>query len=251
MNRLFGAMIFVVALAGKVGAATVVDWYSLDPADNLRLLNDSGAVAATLEIVPEVGVSSSLFPLAGSFADAYWVDDPAWVDTVAGDGTLGTFDVQVTPPAGGGFRYVLTVNFTDGVVFGDRWFAVGGVFHLAGPTAELAVFGVGGLEESVSDLLGIFRWDAGFSPYHGPVVWDGLGQVLSFPGDPDEESAFAVFELSAAVQRIEVRVDSPLFPQPGESISFAVGVVIPEVSGLLFLAMATSVGCLRRRRTKG
>lgn len=81
-----------------------------------------------------------------------------------------------------------------------------------------------------------------------PVVWDGSGQVLSFPGDPEEESAFAVVELSAAVQRIEIRVDSPLFPQPGESISFAVGTVIPEVSSVLFLALACGVGCLSRRR---
>jgi hypothetical protein len=248
MNRLLGAMVFVVALAGECRAATMVDWFSLDPADNLRLLDDSGAVGATLEIVPEVGVSSSLFPLAGSYADTYWMDEPEWMDTMTGDGTLGTFDVQVTPPLGGGFRYSVALDFTAAAGAGTRWFAVGGVFPFAGPTVELATFGVGGAEESISAPLGIFRWDAGFSPYHGPVVWDGLGQVLTFPGIPNEESAFAVFELSAAVRRIEIRVDSPLFPQPGESISFAVGTVIPEVSHVLFLVFASGVGCLLRRR---
>jgi hypothetical protein len=237
------------ALPTPGSAATVIDWHLPDPADRFQLLRDNGQSAATLEILPAIGTLPPVFPLAGSFADDFWLTPPDWQDSLSSDRTLGTFDVLVQPPPTGGFRYTLILQSTSPAGFGQALFAFGGVFPFAGPTIEIQAFNASSTPVPLNTTLVLHGWDAGFSAYDGPVHWNAGTQTATFPGSPDLESAFAFFELpSSGVTRLELVVDSPFFPAPGEMISFALGTIIPEPTMPLLAAAGLLTFGLRRTR---
>ena len=232
-------------------AASIIDWHLPDPADRFQLLRDNGQSAATLEILPALGTLPPVFPLAGSFADSFWLTPPDWQDSLSSDSTLGTFDILIQPPPAGGFRYTLILHSTSPAGFGQALFAFGGIFPFAGPSIEIRAFDRSAGSVPLASHPIFHGWDAGFSAYDGPVDWNAATQTATFPGSPDHESAFAFFELpSSGVTRLELVVDSPFFPAPGEMISFALGTIIPEPTIPLLAASGLLTFGLRRSRAQ-
>ena len=227
-------------------AATVVDWWTLDPADNTRLLDDAEQSAAVVTIVPTVGTAFPMFPLSGEYHHNYWLTPHEMTDSVTLDLSLPTFDVLVLPPPEGGFHYTLVV---EGPSLANAVFAVGGLYPIGNPRIVLTARDAGGGEIPGTLFLSQHGWDAGFTPYDGGVDWDDLTKTLSLAGDTGNESAFAFFRLPASgVTRLEIEVESLLFPAPGESISFAIGRIVPEPSWALLSILGFAVSVFRRKR---
>lgn len=238
------------ALPTASRAATVVDWFELESGASpaaFFLVADGGlpTVSGILDVDVGKGASYPKFPQTRILNAGSWSGETGYIDSVTGNDQLTGFDVRVASQSGPA-SYTLTLEVPAGR---ELVIAIGGLYRNGGT-------GTGSL--SVSASGGAFTFDRSLSwngsgPYNQEIEWDGAtGKLVTTAGSlGDSDVAFLrIGPLSGAKPTLTFAVPDGYGGSgtTGDSITFAVGTVVPEPGAPVLAALATLLAMTRRRR---
>jgi hypothetical protein len=231
-------------------ATVVVDWMELIPggtAGSFSLAADGGLPAGhgALAIESGKGASFPKFPQPRVFNAGSWAGPTGYADSVTGDDRVSGFDLRVASQSGPS-AYTLTLDVPAGR---ELVVAVGGLYRGAGgATNSLALAASGGGAVSFDQALG---W-SGSDVFDQEIEWDVPAGTLFTTLGSDGESEIAFLRISplAGGSTLTFHVSSGYggAGTTGDSISFAVGAVVPEPGVLTLAGLGALLALAARRR---
>lgn len=239
------------AIPATARAATVVDWLELAggaSATSFVLAADGGLPTAFGALAIESGKGASFpnFPQSRVLNAGSWSGETGYIDSLTGNDRVSGFDLRVVS-RNGPASYTLTLEVPAGR---ELVVAIGGLYRSgAVGTGSLSVSASGG---------GVFAFDrslswTGSDLFDQEIEWvSATGTLVATSGSAgDSDVAFLrIGPLSGANPKFTFQVPDG-YGGPGttgDSITFAIGAVVPEPGAPVLAALATFLALTRRRR---